>query len=56
MKDFIRALSIYDRIYDPKLHFGRCISILQSSGTGKSRLVEELGKEVHLLCCRAVVT
>jgi hypothetical protein len=43
---FIDALKIYGVIYDRKRRFGRSISILQSSGTGKSRLVEEIGHEV----------
>ena len=39
--------SVYDAIYDPSQHFGRSIPILQSNGTGKSCLVEELGNKVH---------
>ncbi|OBZ69610.1 hypothetical protein A0H81_10227 [Grifola frondosa] len=43
VKDFKDALLEYDRMYDPTNHFGRTIAIVQSSGTGKSRLVKELG-------------
>jgi hypothetical protein len=43
---FIKGLSIYDHIYDSSVHFGRIIPIVQSSGTGKSRLVDEIGHEV----------
>ena len=46
--DDIRAgLDVYRQIYDDEAHFGRSISLLQSSGTGKSRLVEQLGHLVH---------
>jgi hypothetical protein len=45
--DFVAGLKIYDKIYDPNIHFGRCISIIQSSGTRKSRLVRELGGKVR---------
>jgi hypothetical protein len=45
-EDFIRGLDIYDHIYDPKIHFGRTIPLLQSSGTGKSRMVDEMGNKV----------
>jgi hypothetical protein len=48
VSDFITALSIYRRIYDPNVYFGRSISILQSSGTGKSRFVKELGNIVDI--------
>jgi hypothetical protein len=45
--NFGAALVTYNEMYDPKRYFGRCISIIQSSGTGKSRLVKELGSKVH---------
>jgi DNA helicase TIP49 (TBP-interacting protein) len=49
VRAFLEALPIYHAMYDPKKHFGRCIFILQSSGTGKSRMVKELGNEVHFI-------
>jgi hypothetical protein len=45
--DFRIGLDVYREIYDPKVHFGRSIPILQSSGTGKSRLIDELGNLVQ---------
>jgi ABC-type lipoprotein export system ATPase subunit len=44
---FRRGLDVYRAIYDPDVHFGHWVSILQSSGTGKSRLVKELGNLVQ---------
>ncbi|EIW79940.1 hypothetical protein CONPUDRAFT_155332 [Coniophora puteana RWD-64-598 SS2] len=44
--DFVKALDMYDKMYDKDKHFGRCIPIIQSSGTGKSRLMDELAKTV----------
>ena len=41
--EFESALTEYESIYNSVNHYGRCIAILQSSGSGKSRLVEELG-------------
>ena len=46
--EFCDALQVYDQIYDPERYFGRFIAILQSSGTGKSRLVSELLNTVYL--------
>ena len=46
-KLFLRALDDYENIYNPKKHFGRIIPIIQSSGTGKSRMVREIGNEVR---------
>jgi hypothetical protein len=46
-QNFISALDIYDKMYDPKIHFGRIIPLLQSSGTGKSRILDEIGKMVR---------
>ena len=46
-KLFVGALDDYQKIYDPEKHFGRIIPIIQSSGTGKSRLVREMASEVH---------
>ena len=48
VKSFSRGIDVYGRIYDPKRHYGRSIAILQSSATGKSRLVQELGNEVRV--------
>lgn len=47
-KDFIASLDIYRKIYDPSQHFGRIIPIVQSSGTGKSRLLVEVNETVRL--------
>jgi hypothetical protein len=51
--EFTDALEVYNEIYDPRQHFGRCIPIVQSNCTGKSRLVQELGNKVRscLLLC-----
>jgi ABC-type transporter Mla maintaining outer membrane lipid asymmetry ATPase subunit MlaF len=46
-KEFEEGLDIYQHIYDPHVHFGRIIAILQSSGTGKSKLVKEIGNKVR---------
>jgi len=46
-EDFIKGLDIYDQFYDPNIHFGRTIPLLQSSGTGKSRMMYEMGKKVR---------
>jgi len=46
VKSFIRGLDVYSKIYKQDRHYGRSIALLQSSGTGKSRLVHELGKRV----------
>jgi hypothetical protein len=45
---FIRDLRIYADIYAsaPKVYYGRTIAMVQSSGTGKSRLMKDLGLEV----------
>jgi hypothetical protein len=51
---FANALEIYRKMYDREKHFGRCISIVQSSCTGKSRLVQELGNRVRLWCATAL--
>ncbi|OBZ66843.1 hypothetical protein A0H81_13297 [Grifola frondosa] len=42
--NFMNALTQYDRMYKPLNHYGRIIPFVQSSGTGKSRLVKELGR------------
>ncbi len=47
VKDFCDTLKEYNRFYDRNQHFGRFISIVQSSGTGKSRLVWELRHKVN---------
>jgi len=46
-KLFVGALDDYQKIYDQQKHFGRIIPIIQSSGTGKSRLVREMAYEVR---------
>jgi hypothetical protein len=46
-EDFIKGLEIYDQFYDRRIHFGRTIPLLQSSGTGKSRLVSQMGSKVR---------
>jgi len=46
-KLFVGALDDYQKIYDRRKHFGRIIPFLQSSGTGKSRLVREMAYDVR---------
>ena len=46
--DFVAALAHYESTYDPEIHYGHTIVIVQSSGTGKSRLVDEIGRQVGL--------
>ena len=46
-KLLVGALDDYQKIYDRQKHFGRIIPIIQSSGTGKSRLVREMAYEVR---------
>ncbi|KAN0065007.1 hypothetical protein ACQY0O_001457 [Thecaphora frezii] len=41
---FNDTLSKYEAKFDPKKYYGRIIPIVQSSGTGKSRLVHEMRK------------
>jgi hypothetical protein len=53
-KEFSDALKTYGKIFDHTKHFGRCIFIVQSSGTGKSRLVKELRNYVRLRCAAAL--
>ncbi|KAG6839356.1 hypothetical protein C0991_003372, partial [Blastosporella zonata] len=43
------ALNTYQAMYDQSKHYGKAISILQSSGMGKSRAVAELAKTRYLL-------
>ncbi|KAF8324171.1 uncharacterized protein EI90DRAFT_3076135, partial [Cantharellus anzutake] len=43
---FPQALGVYDEIHNSTLYYGRSIPILQSNGTGKSRLVAEVLKNV----------
>jgi hypothetical protein len=46
---FIDAIDeVYERTYDRTKHHGRIIPILQSSGTGKSRLMAEVSHEVRV--------
>jgi hypothetical protein len=42
VRDFVTALEAYDSIYQSPQYYGRTIPIIQSSATGKSRLVSEL--------------
>ncbi|TFY70672.1 hypothetical protein EVG20_g2333 [Dentipellis fragilis] len=42
LKAFLRAMQWYEEDYREKSHYGRMIAIIQSSGSGKSRLVHEL--------------
>jgi hypothetical protein len=46
-KLFVRALNDYEKIYDTRKNFGRIVPIIQSSGTGKSRLVRQMAYEVR---------
>jgi 6-phosphogluconate dehydrogenase (decarboxylating) len=46
---FLLALREYKEMYDSQFHYGRVISIVQSSATGKSRLVEALKDHVVTL-------
>jgi len=46
-KLFVGALDDYQKIYNRQKHFGRIIPFLQSSGTGKSRLVREMAYDVR---------
>ncbi|THG94313.1 hypothetical protein EW026_g7126, partial [Hermanssonia centrifuga] len=46
---FLMALPKYEKMYSSDQHYGRTIVILQSSGTGKSRLVKELGEAIPTL-------
>ena len=48
VESFIDGLDVYSNIYDQKRHYGQCITLVQSSGTGKSRLIRELGKKVRV--------
>lgn len=45
---FITALELHKADYKPNKHYGRVIAIVQSSGSGKSRLVKELSKKVSI--------
>ena len=45
--EFLQALSKYESMYRYDTYHGKIISIQQSHGTGKSRLVEELGNHVR---------
>ena len=45
-RSFIETLEMYDHNYDPEVHFGDTIPLLQSSGTGKSCMVDEIGNTV----------
>ncbi|OBZ66715.1 hypothetical protein A0H81_13308 [Grifola frondosa] len=49
VSDFKHGLMDYEQMYDSDRHFGRTIHIVQSSGTGKSRLVKELSHEFPTL-------
>ncbi|KAA1465985.1 hypothetical protein DENSPDRAFT_810607 [Dentipellis sp. KUC8613] len=47
---FEQALHWYEKNYDSRIHSGRAIAIIQSSGSGKSRLVDELSKKYPTFC------
>lgn len=51
LDNFLKAMEWYEKNYDPAIHYGRTIAILQSSGTGKSRLVDQLASVVRLTIC-----
>ncbi|ETW75888.1 hypothetical protein HETIRDRAFT_390312 [Heterobasidion irregulare TC 32-1] len=44
--NFVTALDHYESNYDPETHYGKTVAIVQSSGTGKSRLIEEISKRI----------
>jgi hypothetical protein len=48
---FVNNLPVYDRAYDPAKYYGRTIAIVQSSGTGKSKLMHDLAKTVIYVLC-----
>lgn len=48
VKDFLVGLDDYEKHYDPLRHHGRSIALLQSSGTGKSKLMHDLNKHVRI--------
>jgi len=50
---FVQALDEYGKMYMVGKHYGKSIAILQSSGTGKSRLMYELAKKA---CNVAIVS
>lgn len=41
---------IYQKFYSKSDHYGKMIPLLQSSGTGKSRMMAQLAKEVCSSC------
>lgn len=43
------ALQKYMEMYDHKIHYGKTIVVLQSSGTGKSRAVAEMANSVRIV-------
>ena len=45
--DLHASLDAYEDIYSVDIHYGRTVAIIQSSGTGKSRAVQELLQEVR---------
>lgn len=46
LEHFLQAMTWYESNYDPVKHYGRIVAIIQSSGSGKSRLVDELALKV----------
>ncbi|KAG6849106.1 hypothetical protein H0H93_011282 [Arthromyces matolae] len=46
---FCDALKDYRKMYEQRKHYGKVIPIVQSSGTGKSRVVAEVGKDHYVL-------
>ncbi|EIW87308.1 hypothetical protein CONPUDRAFT_87150 [Coniophora puteana RWD-64-598 SS2] len=54
LRHFSSALQWYESNYDKNIYSGRMIAILQSSGAGKSRLVDALATEYpvfSIVCC-----
>lgn len=43
----LSGLTSYEKIYNPDTYYGRTIAIIQSSATGKSRLIQELLTKVN---------
>jgi ABC-type lipoprotein export system ATPase subunit len=43
---FKNDLKTYSAMYNSQHHYGKIVCILQSSGTGKSRLIAEYAKKV----------
>lgn len=46
LQKFVDILEAYKSFYDDEQHYGRYITILQSSGSGKSRLMRDIRQRV----------